>query len=68
MTYKEIFRKKYKEGLSTQELVQRYPGAIRQVTDVALLDIPEQTLKEIVSEEEDLLRLMKLKKKYSNFF
>jgi len=35
---------------------------------VALLDIPEQTLKEIVSEEEDLLRLMKLKKKYSNFF
>lgn len=64
MTYDKLFFLKYKKGLSTFELIQRYPKSAKQVSRVALCDVPEETLKEIISEEEDFARLMALKKKF----
>ena len=67
MTYERLFYLKFKKGLSTYDLVQQYPEAIARVSEVALLDVPEGTLKEIVKEEKALNRLMALKKRLSRF-
>ena len=67
MTYQKLFYLKFKKGLSTYELVQQFPGDIRRVTEVALLDIPEQTLREIISEDKTFIRLIRLKKKFQAF-
>ena len=63
MTYQELFDLKFKMGLSTYELVRRFPDEIERVSEVALLDLPEATLREIIREEEALARLIKLKKR-----
>ena len=67
MTYQELFYLKFKRGISTYELVKRFPGETIRVSEVALLDVPETTLKEILQEEKTFNRLMKLKKKFSKF-
>jgi len=67
MTYQQLFYLKFKKGLSTYELVQRFPNYIDRVSEVALLDVPEATLREVIQEKEDFARLMRLKKKYSKF-
>ncbi|OGW78120.1 MAG: hypothetical protein A2Z83_01150 [Omnitrophica bacterium GWA2_52_8] len=67
MTYKRLFYLKYKKGVPTYELVRRFPAAINRVTDVALLEVPEGTLREIIQEEKDWHRLMQLKQKFSNY-
>lgn len=64
MTYRELCYLKFKEGISTYELVRRYPEEIERVNEVALLDVPEATLREIIREEKILLRLMRLKRKF----
>lgn len=64
MTYAELFQLKFKKGLSTYELVRRYPDQIERVTEVALLDVPETVLREIISEEARLLRLIRLKRRF----
>jgi len=63
MTYRQIFNLKYKKGYSTGELMRRFPDEIERVSEVALLDIPEDTLREIVREEEKLKRLLSLRKR-----
>ena len=64
MTYQEIFDLKYNQGFSTYELVQRFPQEVARISEVALLEIPEDTLREVIAESEVLDRLMNLKKKY----
>lgn len=64
MTYEELFHLKFKKGLSTYELVRRFPDEIERVSEVALLDLPEATLREIIREEKDFLRLMRLKRRF----
>lgn len=64
MTYQKLFDLKFKKGLSTYELVQRYPDYIERVSEVALLDVPESILKDIIREEKALMRLMRLKRKF----
>ncbi|MBI3306624.1 MAG: hypothetical protein HYZ84_02290 [Candidatus Omnitrophica bacterium] len=64
MTYQELFYLKFKKGVSTYELVKRYPDEIERVNEVALLDVPETTLREIIHEEKVLMRLMRLKRKF----
>ncbi len=64
MTYQELFDLKFKKGLSTYESVRRYPEEIERVNEVALLDVPEATLREIIREEKILTRLMRLKRKF----
>ena len=62
--YEKLFDLKYRQGIPTHELAHRFPEHIDRVTEVALLDIPENTLKELVPEKEILKRLMSLKKKF----
>ena len=64
MTYAELFYLKFKRGLSTYELVRRFPNEIERVSEVALLDLPETTLREIIREEKYFLRLMRLKRRF----
>ncbi len=64
MTYREIFDLKYNQGLSTYELVQRFPQEVERISEVALLEIPEDTLRQVIAESEVLERVMNLKKKY----
>lgn len=67
MTYEELFTLKFKKGFSTYELVRRFPEDVERVSELALLDVPEAILRQILGEEEAFNRLMKLKKKFSRF-
>jgi hypothetical protein len=62
--YEKLFDLKYRQGVPTYELVHRFPEHADRVTEVALLDIPENTLKELVSEKRLLERLISLKKQF----
>ena len=62
MTYEELYDLKYRKGLSTYELVRRFPEDTRRISEVALLEVPESTLREIIAEQETLHHLMALKK------
>ncbi len=64
MTYREIFELKYNQGVSTYELVKRFPGEVQRISEVALLEIPEDTLREVILEAKVLDRLIGLKKRY----
>jgi len=64
MTYQELINLKFKKGISTYELVCRFPKEIKRVSEVALLDVPEQTLKKVVSGKKTLNRIMDLKKRF----
>lgn len=64
MTYDQLFQLKFREGISTYELVKRYPADIQRVSEMALLEVPEETLKEIVKEEKILSRLKRLKRRF----
>ena len=61
MTYQRLFNLKYRQGVSTYELIQRLPNDAERVRDVALLDVPEATLKEIIRDKTIINRLIKLK-------
>ncbi len=67
MTYERLFYLKFKKGLSTYELIRRFPAQIERVSEVAMLEIPEPTLKEIIGGEKNFNRLMRLKKRFSRF-
>ena len=60
--YETLFDLKYRQGVPTYELVHRFPDHIDRVNEVALLDIPENTLREVVPEKKILERLISLKK------
>ncbi|MEI7751158.1 MAG: hypothetical protein WCJ71_03610 [Candidatus Omnitrophota bacterium] len=62
--YEKLFDLKYRQGIPTHELAHRFPEHIDRVTEVALLDIPENTLKELVPQKEILERLMSPKKQF----
>lgn len=62
--YQKLFDLKYRKGVATCELAQLFPEHIDRVNEVALLDIPEKTLREVVPEKEILERLISLKKRF----
>jgi hypothetical protein len=62
--YEKLFDLKYRQGVSTHELAHRFPEHIDRVSEVALLDIPENTLKELVPGKKILERLKSLKKRF----
>lgn len=67
MTYEKLFYLKYFKGISTYDLASQYPQDILRVSEVAMAEIPEDTLRSIVKEEKALNRLMRLKRKYSRY-
>ncbi len=60
--YEKLFDLKYRKGVPTYELQHRFPEHMTLVSEVALLDVPESTLKELALERKILDRLMSLKK------
>ena len=62
--YQTLFDLKFKKRISTYELVQKFPEEIGRVSEVALLDVPEAVLREILKEEKLYDRLMRLKRKF----
>lgn len=67
MTYEKLCFLKYKKGFSTQELIKLYPQDAIQVSEVAMLDLPESILKEVLLETELFQHVMTLKKKFSAY-
>lgn len=67
MTYKTLFDLKFRKGFSTYDLLKKFPGELQQVSEVAMLDIPEAILREIVDEEEELRKLIRLKKQLTRY-
>ena len=67
MSYQELCYLKFRMGISTQELLRRYPQSRNAVKDVALMELPETVLKKIISEREDLKRLLDLKRQFKEF-
>jgi len=63
MTYERLFDLKYNQGVSTYELVCRFPEAIKLVNEVAMLEIPDDTLDEVLQEKGLRRRLKHLKKR-----
>jgi len=61
--YEKLFDLKYRQGIPTCELVHRFPEHIARVSEVALLDIPENTLREVIQENSVFERLITLKRK-----
>lgn len=65
MTYKRLFDLKYRKGVSTYELVCRFPNAVKRVSEIALMEIPDETLDQIFPAEPGVLKRLKtLKRKY----
>ena len=64
MTYREIFNMKYNQGISTSELVKRFPGDIKRISEVALLEVSDEMLRQVISEANIVERLISLKKRY----
>ena len=62
--YSTLFDLKFRKGISTYELVRQFPKEIGRVSEIALLDVPESVLREILKEEKLVDRLMRLKKKF----
>jgi hypothetical protein len=62
--YERLFDLKYRKGVSTYELARLFPEYIDRVNEVALLDIPENTLKKLIPEKRVLERLINLKKQF----
>jgi len=50
--------------MSTYELVSKYPKDIRRVSELALMEVPDKTLKEVLEERKTLERVMKLKRRF----
>ena len=67
MTYEELLYLKFKKGIWTYDLVRQFPDDIARVSEVALLDVPEATLRQVVIEEKTLNKLKRLKRKFQNF-
>ena len=65
--YEKLFDLKYRQGVPTYELAHRFPEHIDCVNEVALLDIPESMLREVVPEKDIFERLISLKKKFQRF-
>jgi len=62
--YEKLLDLKYRQGVPTYELAQRFPEHVNRVHEVALLDVPESTLKEVIPEKRILERLISLKNQF----
>jgi hypothetical protein len=62
--YEKLFDLKYRQGVPTYELAHRFPDHVDRVNEVALLDIPENTLKKVLPEKGVLKRVISLKKQF----
>lgn len=62
--YEELIDLKYTKGVPTLKLMQRFPKHQKYVNEVALLGVPEKTLRNVVREKKLLKKLMEMKKRF----
>ncbi|OGW80860.1 MAG: hypothetical protein A3G33_05555 [Omnitrophica bacterium RIFCSPLOWO2_12_FULL_44_17] len=62
MTYQKIFDLKFRKRVPTMELKNRYPNELAKISRIALLELPVSELKILVRKENELKRLLTLKK------
>ena len=61
MTYQRIFNLKFKKEVPTCELRKRYPREQKKISRVALLELPNPLLRELVKQEGEFQKLVSLK-------
>ena len=61
MTYKRIYDLKFKKHVPTFKLRKRFPGEMRKIARVALLQLPNVVLRELVRREKELRKLIQLR-------
>ncbi|MBU9889225.1 MAG: hypothetical protein KTQ49_05095 [Candidatus Omnitrophica bacterium] len=61
--YEKMYDLKYRKGISTIDLVHQFPKNMRHINEVALLDIPQKVLREVVVEKNVLEHLTALKQR-----
>ena len=64
MRYSKLFHLKYIRGLSTHELMEQYPGDTQRISEIALLELDEAILQEVLTERKIASHLKQLKKKF----
>ena len=62
--YEELIDLKFRQGVPTIKLAQRFPKHQRFVNEIALLGVPERTLRQVVKEKKLLSRLKEIKRKF----
>ena len=62
MTYGKLFELKFRDGFTTCDLMQRFPQDRKRVSEIALLDVPSNRLRELLPES-DFNRVIRLKQR-----
>lgn len=60
--YGKLFYLKFVRGLSTVELMDRFPEDIHEISEIALLGLPWPTLRKVVREKSALSHLLQVKR------
>ncbi len=63
MTYRKLYRLKTEHGMSTIDLVRRFPRERDKITNLALLDLPQALLEETLTEKQMMRRVMTLRRR-----
>ena len=62
--YEELIDLKYRQGVLTIKLMKRFPERRKYINEVALLGVPERTLRKVIREKKLVEKLMDIKKKF----
>jgi len=62
VTYERIFKLKFEDEVPTHELERRFPKHLKKISKVALMELPEAILKSLLRREDELEKLMCLKR------
>jgi len=62
MTYERIFDLKFRNAIPTYELGKRFPKERKKISCIALLDLPVSILKKLIKRENDLGKLLTLRR------
>ncbi|PIQ85485.1 MAG: hypothetical protein COV74_08320 [Candidatus Omnitrophica bacterium CG11_big_fil_rev_8_21_14_0_20_45_26] len=62
MTYQKIFDLKFKKKVSTVELQKYFPNENGKICKIALMELPEKTLKKLVPNKRTVKEVIQLKK------
>lgn len=62
MTYEKIFRLKFEAEVPTHQLERMFPKDLKKISKIALMELPQSTLKILLKRERELKKLMSLKR------
>ena len=62
MTYQKIFNLKFKKEMPTHELGKRYPKEREKISRIALLELPNPLLRELIKRKQEFQKLVSLKR------